>query len=207
MFMSNSAKLSLSKRSLETLDALEDLILTEGFTGLSVSDIASHLRCSKRTLYELAPSKKELVLLALDNFFSRIRAEAERVINSQLSSERLIYEYLRVGEYASKRMSRSVVADIDGWEPAQSLWREHITLRVSGLFRIIDEGLKAGVFRNVQPAFIAEVVFASINRLREPGFSESTGLTISEAFHELYVMLFHSLIPNSNISELPSGVP
>ena len=63
--------------------------------------------------------------------------------------------------------------------------------------RIIDNGVKAGVFREVQPAFVAEIVFASINRLREPDFSDSTDLTISEAFHELYEMLLHSLMRRS----------
>ena len=50
---------NLNKRSAETLIALEALILSEGFSSLSVSDIASKLKCSKRTLYELAPSKKK----------------------------------------------------------------------------------------------------------------------------------------------------
>ena len=189
----------MSRRCAETLEVLEELIVSEGFSQLSVSDIAARLRCSKRTLYELAPSKKTLVLLALDRFFSRIRKEADQIINSTSDPELLVYKYLMVGEHASKRLSPAVVADIDGWEPARTLWRKHIMLRVDGLFRIIDKGVKIGVFREVSPAFIAEIVFASINRLREPDFSDSTGLTISEAFHELYVMTLHSLIPNKAV--------
>ena len=196
---------SMSARGLETLIALEELILSEGFSRLSVSDIAARLKCSKRTLYEIAPSKKNLVLLALDIFFSRIRREADQIASTTLNAERLVYEYLRVGENASKRLSRAVVTDIDGWEPARSLWRKHISLRVQGLFEIIDKGVKAGLFREVPPVFVAEIVFASINRLREPDFSESTGLSISESFHELYVMLLHSLIPNKAVSSLPEN--
>lgn len=190
----------ISKRCAETLEALEDLIVTEGFSRLNVSEIAARLRCSKRTLYELAPSKKTLVLVALDRFFSRIRKEADHIVNSTSDPELLVYKYLMVGEQASKRLSQAVVADIDGWEPARTLWRKHITLRVDGLFQIIDKGVETGVFREVSPAFIAEVVFASINRLREPDFGDSTGLTISEAFHELYVMTLHSLIPNEAVT-------
>lgn len=194
----NSHSAPLNKRGAETLEALEVLILAEGFSRLNVSEIAARLRCSKRTLYELAPSKKVLVLKALDNFFSRIRQEADHVMtDSTLDPERQIYEYLEVGVRASERLSHAVVADIDEWEPARMLWQEHIRLRIDGMCRIIDNGVKAGVFREVQPLFIAEIVFASINRLREPDFSDFTGLTISEAFHELYELLLHSLMHRS----------
>ena len=188
---------TISKRSAETLEAFEALILAEGFSRLNVSEIAARLKCSKRTLYELAPSKKALVLKALDNFFSRIRQEAGHVTDNALDPERQVYEYLQVGVRAAERLSQAVVADIHEWEPARTLWREHISLRIDGMCRIIENGVKAGVFRDVLPAFVAEIVFASINRLREPDFSDSTGLTISEAFHDLYEMLLHSLLHHS----------
>ena len=194
----------LNKRSAETLIALEALILSEGFSSLGVSDIASRLKCSKRTLYELAPSKKSLVLRALDSFFSRIREQGNDVVRNSVGPDRIVYEYLQIGEHASERLSQSVVTDIDDWEPARTLWRNHIGLRVDGLYRIIDTGVKTGVFREVSPAFMAEVVFASINRIREPDFNERTGLTISEAFHELYSMLIHSLMSDGAVSELPT---
>ena len=193
----NSHSTPVSRRSAETLEAFEALILAEGFSQLNVSEIAARLRCSKRTLYELAPSKKALVLKALDNFFSRIRQEAGHLADNAQDPERQVYEYLEVGARAAERMSQAVVADIHEWEPARTLWREHISLRIDGMCRIIENGVKAGVFREVLPAFVAEIVFASINRLREPDFSESTGLTISEAFHDLYEMLLHSLMHHS----------
>ena len=186
-----------NKRRTETLEAFEALILAEGFSRLNVSEIAARLRCSKRTLYELAPSKKTLVLKALDNFFSRIRQESDHLTDNTLDPERQVYEYLQVGVRAAERMSQAVVADIHEWEPARTLWREHISLRIDGLCRIIDNGVKSGDFREVLPEFVAEIVFASINRLREPDFSASTGLTISEAFNDLYEMLLHSLMHHS----------
>lgn len=185
----------INKRSAETLETLEALILSEGFSRLNVSEIAARLRCSKRTLYEFAPSKKKLVLRALDNFFSRIRQEADLVVtDSTLGPERLVYEYLQVGERAAVRLSQSVIADIDAWEPARTIWQEHIKLRIEGMCQIIDYGIEADVFRDVHSEFVSEMLFASINRLREPDFNDSTGLTISEGFHELYEMLLHSLM-------------
>ncbi|MNC97720.1 hypothetical protein D3C83_154730 [compost metagenome] len=59
--------------------------------------------------------------------------------------------------------------------------------------RLIEDGIAVGAFRPFPPAFVAEVVFASINRLREPDFYRSTDLSISAAFDELYEMLLAAL--------------
>ncbi|MCZ6772374.1 MAG: TetR/AcrR family transcriptional regulator [Proteobacteria bacterium] len=188
-----TARTAVSNRSEEVLEALEKLILAEGFSRLNVSDIAARLSCSKRTLYELAPSKNELVLNVLDGFFRRIRHQAARATDAKMGPERQVLEYLQVGVVAAERLSAAALADIHRWEPARLIWQEHVRLRVEGLRRIIENGVKEGVFRDVRPAFVAEIVFASINRLREPDFYLSTDLTISEAFHELYGMLLKSL--------------
>ena len=45
----------------ELLDELMELLLTEGFAGFTLDDLAARLRCSKRTLYALAASKEQLV--------------------------------------------------------------------------------------------------------------------------------------------------
>ena len=188
-----TARTAASNRSEEVLEALEKLILAEGFSRLNVSDIAARLSCSKRTLYELAPSKNELVLNVLDGFFRKIRHQAAGATDSKMGPERQVFEYLQVGVVAAERLSAAALADIHRWEPARLIWQEHVRLRVEGLRRIIENGVEAGVFSEVRPAFVAEIVFASINRLREPDFYLSTDLTISEAFHELYGMLLKSL--------------
>ncbi|MGE0858844.1 MAG: TetR/AcrR family transcriptional regulator [Gammaproteobacteria bacterium] len=190
-----------SKRGAELLDALEDMVLREGFAELGVSEIAQRLSCSKRTLYELAPSKRELVLLVLDRFFARIREEAGRATESAGDAHLRMYAYLQVGVRAAERLSPTTIADIHRWPPARVLWQEHVRKRVDGLKRIIDAGVQQGEFRDIPTAFVAEVVFASINRLREPDFYDATDLTISEAFDELYRMLLAALTPE----ELAAG--
>ena len=48
------------------LGSIEAIILSDGFARLCISDLAERLSCSKRTIYEIAPTKKALVLKALD---------------------------------------------------------------------------------------------------------------------------------------------
>ena len=201
-----SPRLAPSKRGCELLDALEDMVLREGFASLGVSEIATRLCCSKRTLYELAPSKRDLVLLVLERFFARIRCNAAQACDAAGDAQQRIYAYLQAGVRAAEHLSPTTVADIHRWPPARALWQDHVRLRVEGLSKLIDSGTRAGVFRKIPPAFVAEVVFASINRLREPDFYDSTDLTISAAFDELYSMLLAALTPyGDDAGEMTSG--
>lgn len=183
----------ISSRGEQLLGALEAIILSEGFSRLNVTGIAARLACSKRTLYELAPSRNELVLRVLAQFFARIRCDGERARDAVSTPERQVYLYLQAGVRAAERMSPMIVADMQAWPPASALWREHIVLRADGLRRLIEQGVASGAFLDTQPAFVAEMVFASINRLREPDFLAATGLTISAAFDELYRLLLRAL--------------
>ena len=52
----------VSGRAADLRDALIDIVLTEGFADLQMSDLAARLSCSKSTLYAIAPSKEQLIV-------------------------------------------------------------------------------------------------------------------------------------------------
>lgn len=105
-----------SKLGLELLDALKDMGLREGFASLGVSEIATRLSCSKRTLYYLAPSKR--ALLVLKRFFARIRCDAATACENAGDAQQRIYAYLQTGVRAAGNLSPTSVADIHRWPPA-----------------------------------------------------------------------------------------
>lgn len=183
-----------SRRAEELLDALEEIILSEGFARLTVADMAARLRCSRRTIYELAPSKNELVLLVLNRFFKRIRDDAEAIIRDFDDPGRRMYEYLQVGVRAAHRMSPVTVSDIDKWVPSRKIWQAHIRMRVDGLRRLVEEGIERGVFRGVHAHLVAETMFAAISRIREPDFYHHANMTVAEAFREFYGIILEALL-------------
>ncbi len=190
---------AMTRRGEQVLDELETIILAEGFSSLNVSDIATRLACSKRTLYTLAPSRNELVLTVLRRFFARIRAQADAAAATQDDPPQQVYDYLQVGVRAAQRIGPRTIDDIQSWLPAQEIWRDHISRRVDGLRVLLQRGVAAGAFHGIQPAFVAEIVFAALNRLREPDFYRSTDLSPFEAFEETYRMLLLSLAPGVEV--------
>ncbi len=192
--LADTADVSPLKREAELRATLQDIILADGFSRLRVSEMAQRLGCSKRTIYELAPTKNALVPDAIATFFATLREHADRASAQCSDPADKIFEYLQVGVRAAQRLGPVVIADIDKWEPARRLWQEHLRLRVDGLRHLLEAGIATGTFRELSPGLIAEMVFAGISRLREPDFYRVSDLSLSEAFDEFYRTLLFALV-------------
>lgn len=183
-----------SRRAQEVLALIEQILLREGFARLTVGEIAERIGCSKRTIYELAPSKRELVTRIVDAFFRDIREAGEAAIATETEPARQVYAYLQVGVNAASRLSAQAVADIDQWKPTRQLWQTHVRIRVQGLCELLEAGIARGAFRDVNPAFVAEIVFAALERLRQPDFYRSTRMSAVAAFQDYYRILLTGLV-------------
>ena len=60
----------LGKRHLEVMDELESM-LDKGKSFSTMSDLAKKLKISLRTLYEIAPSKEELIVTTVDRVLKK----------------------------------------------------------------------------------------------------------------------------------------
>jgi len=183
-----------SRRAQEVLALIEQILLREGFARLTVGEIAERIGCSKRTIYELAPSKRELVTHIVDAFFCDIREAGKAAIATETEPARQVYAYLQVGVNAASRLSAQAVADIDQWKPTRQLWQTHVRIRVQGLCELLEAGIARGAFRDVNPAFVAEIVFAALERLRQPDFYRSTRMSAVAAFQDYYRILLTGLL-------------
>lgn len=172
-------------RADELMDLLEELVLTEGFARLTVAGMAARLRCSRRTLYELAPSKSELILAVLRRFFDRERRQAAVLIHHEDRPLRRVLAYLEIEARAAARASPVAFADIASWPPSRTLYEQQARESVAGLRRLIDEGIASGTFRPLHSAFAAEAIFGAVDRMREPNFAQRTGLSGMEALQAL----------------------
>lgn len=56
-------------RQADLLERLVALLTAQGFSDLTLDDLAERLRCSKTTLYQLARSKQGLVVEAVKHYF------------------------------------------------------------------------------------------------------------------------------------------
>ena len=183
-----------STRAKRALEALEEIFLREGFRRVSVGDLAARLRCSRRTLYELAPTKENLFLLVVDTFLSRIRRRGEEAARTISEPASRIERYLAPGISESARATNVFFADVAGLPAAKRMLDGHQRIRMASLREIVADGARHGVFRGLDPHLVAEVFTSAYRRVSRPDFLASANLSITEAYAELSRLLRHGLL-------------
>lgn len=178
----------------EFRDRLEMLFLASGFRDLTMGEIAKKMRCSRRRLYQVADAKESLFLLMMGRFFERIRTEGWARANAEPSFELKIGAFLSPGIEGALRLSARAQEDLANFAEGRAVFDDHQEKRISGLERIIQDGIDKGVFRGVHAYLAAELMLLIVRRVRDPGFQARAGMTFSEALAEISLLIRHGLL-------------
>ena len=89
----------LGKRHLEVMDELENM-LDKGKSFSTMSDLAKQLKISLRTLYEIAPSKEELIVTTVDRVLKKHGKIAIDAMNAHSSPIKKLESFLTVANQA-----------------------------------------------------------------------------------------------------------
>ncbi|MBW3664321.1 MAG: TetR/AcrR family transcriptional regulator [Actinobacteria bacterium] len=182
-----------TERQEEILTGLETIILKEGFRHLTVGDLAERLRCSRRTLYELADSKDELVLLVLDRLLQRMGKRAHEQLRELDDPIERVQAFMGVAIAEIRSVSVSFAEDIENHGPARRLFNAHYEFAATVLSGVIQEGIDRGVFRPVHPYLVAQTLDAGLARLQHPRVLRSLATSEANAFEELTSIILHGI--------------
>ena len=89
----------IGKRHLEVMDELESM-LDQGKSFSTMSDLAKELKISLRTLYEIAPSKEELIVTTVDRVLKKHGKIAMDAMNTHSSPIKKLESFLIVANQA-----------------------------------------------------------------------------------------------------------
>lgn len=106
-----------TRRQSELLDRLLSLFLEQGFSRFTLDDLAAELRCSKTTLYALAPSKEQLAVEVVKHYFKNATAQVESAVARQTRHDRRIAAYLNAVADALRPASRTFLDDVATFAP------------------------------------------------------------------------------------------
>lgn len=190
--LSQRAEQKLGARHREVLDQLENLFLQEGFSGFSVRELAAHVGCSRRTLYELAPSKDELVLIVFDRFLHRVgRAALDAIDTSALCGEQ-IRSYF-VGGMELQRITLVFGEDLADEPAARRLFDRHYSYVMAVVEELVARGIERGEFRPVTPAVVAGMLAAGAQLFNQPDVLAQNHLELAAATDELLELVIRAL--------------
>jgi AcrR family transcriptional regulator len=186
-----------SPRQRELLDELEALFLAEGFRHLTIGDLAERVRCSRRTLYSLAPSREELVLLVIDRMFNHMGVEARARLAGMADPGEAIASYLETGFTWLRPAQQQFMEDLESYYPTKHLWDRHLSIALEVLGQLIEDGIASGHFRNLHPPLVAEILEAAVARIRHPDVLARAGVSYSRAIEEMSDLIRHGLLSDS----------
>lgn len=170
-----------------------DIILTEGFMSVTMDELAQRLACSKATLYSVSGTKHQLVQSITRHFFITSAEEIERAVAEESDPRQRVRTYLAGVGTAMRRHSPVFYDDMVNYEPTARIYRKNSEAAARRVHELIDEGVQAGVFRDVNGTFAAQVVAVTIDALQSGALLRSTGLSAGDAFSELGDLILDGL--------------
>lgn len=178
----------------EFMDELTALFLEQGVSALTVADIAARAHCSRRRIYALAATKEELFLLVARRMFDSLVREGHEVAKGKGDLSEAITAYLGVGARASARIGVAFLTDLDASEKGRQLYDDYQSARLRGMEHLVDDGVEQGCFAAHNSRLVAETLLGAAQRLRRPQFLGEAGLTLEQAFQDLYKLVLHGLL-------------
>ena len=169
------------------------VFLSEGFSSVTVTQLAASVGCSRRTLYELAPSKDALVLIVLDRFLHRVGRSALNNVDPNKSIAEQVRSYIN-GALELQRLTAAFADDLADDPAARRLLDRHFRYVMSVSESLIERGIGAGEFRSVSPGVAAGMLAGSGLYFSQPGILDDVGMTRDEASHEMTDIVLRSLL-------------
>jgi AcrR family transcriptional regulator len=176
---------------------LEHLFLREGFLHFRTEELARRLHCSKRALYQVAPSREALFELVVERWLARLRRDGAEAAERARDPLTAITGYLGAAIVATRDAGAQFVRDLWRFPSAHRRLMSHQRERIAGLERLIENGTARGHFRGVHAKLVAEVMLNAVAQIVDPELLARVGLTMSQAFAELYDIVEHGLLPRN----------
>ncbi len=177
----------------ELLGQLRDLFLAEGFARFSIADLADRLRCSRSTLYAVAPSKEQLVVAVVRSYFMTAAERIEARVAEADDPRQRLASYLAAVAAELEPVSAEFFADLAGFAPAGDVYRENTRFAAQRIQVLVAEGIRAGVLRPAHASFVGAAVSSVMGAIQRGEIQAVTGLTAADAYRELADLILGSL--------------
>jgi AcrR family transcriptional regulator len=184
---------ALTDRQRELLDQMEHLF-AHGFADLTMAGLAARLNCSLRTLYALAPSRDELVLVVVDRSLWRTGREARSAIGHDLAPLDAVRAYLEAATVAVSGWTEAFARDLAAVPAAQQLAGEHNEYLFAVTRTLLDLAVERGDIPDVDTAAVSRVLAGLGGFFSRPDIIPTFRSSPKEAADEVVDLVLRGLV-------------
>ncbi len=155
-------KNSLSKKHTEVIKDLE-ILLEKGIPELTMLEIAAKLKISLRTLYEIAPSKENLILFTVNNILNKIGKKAQIKIENIHSPFQKLEIYLKTVNKAVGPKFDIYIKDLNKIKSSKGMIDYHEDYITSFIEKLLIESIAAKEIKEIDTSAYA-ILLGGIGR-------------------------------------------
>jgi AcrR family transcriptional regulator len=185
--------LGLTSRQDQLFGQILDLYVASGFSRYTLEQVATKLRCSKSTIYALAPSREQLAIAVAVFFFRRAARRIDEKLEHEESPTRRLEIYLHGVADELEPLSKTFIDDMAAFEPTRRIYELNTSIAASRVRDLLSGGVAADEFRPISVAFVAEVVSSAMVAIQTRRMGGATGLTDAEAYGALADLVVHGI--------------
>ena len=190
--LSRARERELTERQRELLDSL-GRIFEDGFAHLTMAELASRLNCSLRTLYALAPSRDELVLIVVDRNLWRVGRTARDAVRPDMSPLDALRAYLEAATVAVSKITEGFARDLASVPAAQRLNDGHDRYILDVTRALLEMAVERGEVAVVDTAAVAFVLAGLGRRFSQPDVIPALRSSPKDAADEVVDLLLRGL--------------
>lgn len=187
----------VDKTSQRILTAASDLFFTYGYSRVSMDEVATALRMSKKTIYKHFSGKQDLLLATMEQFYGDIQVGID-----QLRADPALDHAGRLGAFISLLGQKMAVirrAQSDLRQGAPEVWeyvqdrREQVIL--SELRRLIEEGIEHGVLRSdINPDLLGTLVSIWMQAVANSDILSQYPVSAADLLDTMLDILLHGMM-------------
>lgn len=179
----------------------KERIFKEGFYKITMDEIATGLRISKKTIYKHYGSKDELIYDVVNE--QKIFAETtiSAIFNSDSNSVEKLFQMVQFFSQMALRIGENLLNDMRLHKP--ELWKEIDEFRkniiLANIFRLIEQGKKEKMIVNQPTEILVAIYISAITGVVNPDFIMNNKFSIQQAFNSVFEILMSGIFtPKGN---------
>ena len=186
-----SKERSLTNRQKKALADLEGLIKS-GTPQLTMSEIANNLNVSLRDLYEIASTKEELILLAVESLLMKIGADKEKAIN--LTDSPIAKIYLLMEQIEMQReillVSQKTFKRINGLKDFMDSYENYY---IEVIKKYLEKAIISNEIVSIDTSAMAIILSGLSRDLDKKYLKKEDKMIPSNALHKIIEVIFKGL--------------
>ena len=172
-----------------------ELATHHGIKRITIDMLAKECGISKKTVYKYFQSKDEIVNKFANSIIKTLSNEFDKIQLLEENPEQVMNKFFEIIYEIIKTIPTTIIEDARRFYPEIEKKIEKIRGEYTIIFiKNIKKGIKAGVFRDINPKFIEGFYTAAVERVFNPDFILENNLTVQESIASLRTMLLYGLI-------------